>query len=108
MLMSSNRLEQTAQVSIKKLAMRLVEKMAWKCLKTWKEHPMTADRVVEHLGSQLTRQTKRDFPPQQVSESIISRMIEVWENIPMHVKSTEEEHTFNKRIKCWTSQLSLV
>ena len=101
-------LQQTRQASIKELTTRSLAGLAWNCSKNWEEHPLTKSRVKGHIGSHRTRQTERDFPPQEVRESLITHMIEVWEKMPFDVKSAEDPFTFKENLGIWTSQMAML
>ena len=101
-------LQQTRQASMQELATRSLSSLAWNCSKNWEEHPLTKSRVKNHIGSHMTRQRERDFPPQEVRESLLTHMVEVWEKMPLYVKSAEDPFTFKENLRFWTSQMTMV
>ena len=93
---------------MQELATRSLASLAWNCSKDWEEHPLTKNRVKDHIGSHMTRQSERDFPPQETRESLLTHMIEVWEKMPLDVKSAEGPFTFKENLKIWTSQMAML
>jgi len=77
----------TGQMSMQKLAAGATAVLAWKCSKDWEEHPLMKGRLEKHMTGKHTRQaTRRCFPPQSIKDSLVGRLVEVWENLPEKVK----------------------
>ena len=94
-------LERTGQKSLKSHVLSSLGCMAWKTLRNWKTHPMTDGRVEEHMSQRVTRQgMRRDFPPQTTEASIITRMVECWEQwLPDTIKQEENEVAAKRQIR---------
>lgn len=101
----SELLQRTNQMPISKMALIATAMTAWKCLRTWKVHPLTSGRIDEHYNERTTRQNQRIFPPQKIKESIISRLVEVYERLPQEVREEDNVITVKKRIKTWALEI---
>jgi len=96
----------TGQSHVRVLAARLSASMAWKCLKNWQGHPLTKERIKEHVGLRATRQaTERNFPPQLVKDSLIYNLVEVWEKLPSDIQCETKLRTLKSKICEWTLQI---
>jgi hypothetical protein len=76
--------------------------LAWKCAQKSGDHPITSHRVEGHQSKRATRQTttSRSFPTQQEKSSLVSRMVDTWEKLPVHIIQGEEKKSVvNKEIK---------
>jgi hypothetical protein len=80
--------ERSGQSPIRMLAQTATANLAWHCMKDWKGHSLTADRIEDHFSTRTTRQNHQQFPPQSVhsSKSLITRMILHWEEIPEELR----------------------
>jgi hypothetical protein len=41
------------------------------------------------------------FPPQHEKSSLVSRLVETWEKLPVHVQGEEKQSVVKKKIKSW-------
>jgi hypothetical protein len=58
--------------------------------------------VEGHQSERTTRQaTSRSFPPQHEKSSLVSRLVETWEKLPVHVQGEEKQSVVKKKIKSW-------
>jgi hypothetical protein len=58
-----------------------------------------------HVMSFMSRQaTSRSFPPQHEKSSQVSRLVETWEKLPVHVQGEEKQSVVKKKIKSWASK----
>jgi hypothetical protein len=56
-------------------------------------------------SERATRQaTSRSFPPQHEKSSLVSRLVETWEKLPVHVQGEEKQSVVGKKIKSWASK----
>jgi len=98
-------LVKTRQKSLEEMLDSATGNIAWGCLKNWCVHPLTANRIDEHSSEVNTRQRKmRQFPPQRVKESLVSKMVEVWESMPANLKSEENDIAAKKKVKLWARE----
>ena len=98
----------TGQVSVQQMAMEATASMSWKCIKDWQKNPLANNRIEEHFSGRQTRQaTQRTFPPQSTQGSLLSRMVEIWEQLPEKVKEENNWEAAKAGIKTWTSHLIL-
>ena len=96
----------TGQKSIFQMAFEATAGLAWKCSRDWKNHPLTKDRLQVHRTNRTTRQTiQREHPPQPTKGSLLSRLIEVWEQAPPGVKDAEHWRAAKREIMDWSSKL---
>jgi hypothetical protein len=52
-----------------------------------------------------TRQAaSRVFPPQSDKSTIISRVVETWEELPVDIRVEERKSVVIRKIKAWTSE----
>jgi hypothetical protein len=52
-----------------------------------------------------TRQaSSRVFPPQSDKSTIISRIVETWEELPVNIRVEERKSVVIRKIKAWTSK----
>ena len=93
------------QKSVKAMSKQATSILAWKCGQNWQNHPLTAFRLECHRSLRPTRQSVRQFPPQSLapSESIISRIVEIWESMPENLKSEKKIGAVKKLIEVWCS-----
>ena len=92
----------TGQISIQEMALAAVGNMSSKCIRHWREHPLTATRIEEHVGTKRTRQaTSRSFPPQSIPDSILNTLVETWEVLPLNIRSAETEAGRKRAVKIW-------
>jgi len=104
---SSEKLYQlTGQRPILDLAKSLTASMAWKCLPSWKTHPLTSKRMVRHLGLHATRQSEKDFAKQPVKGSLISKMVDMWNKLPENIRSEKCEIEMKQKVKLWCTNNS--
>lgn len=97
-------LAMAGQDSIKDIAFRAATNLAWACGQDWQEHALTKGRITAHQGRKVTRQaTMRSYPPQPVKKSIVTRIIEIWEGMPQHIKEEENRAKVRKLIRNWHS-----
>ena len=79
--------------------------LAWSAGQNWDEHPLTAGRITKHLGQKFTRQSvQRSLPPQNVGDSLVSRMVEMWEKFPKDIKYEMNQQRAKKKISEWIGQ----
>jgi len=84
-------LERTGLKSIYQMALTATCGHAWKCGQNWEGHPLTMGRIKGHMSGRNTRQgTLRQHPPQSLPNSLIHRMVEVWEELPSNIKEEKE------------------
>jgi hypothetical protein len=58
--------------------------------------------VEGHQSERNTRQaTSRSFPPQHEKSSLVSRLVETWEKLPVHIQGEEKQSVIKKKIKSW-------
>ena len=99
---------QTGQVSVHQMALEATALLAWKCMKDWQKNPLVSKRIQEHFSGRQTRQaTQRTFPPQSTNGSLLSRIVEVWEQLPEIVKEEEKLEAVKAGIKTWTVEVHL-
>jgi hypothetical protein len=99
-------LEQTRQASVQEMALRATPGLAWKCTHNWEYHPLTSHRVEGHQSERTTRQaTSRSFPPQHEKSSLVSRVVETWEKLPVHLQGKEKQSVVKKKIKSWAKRV---
>ena len=95
-------LRQTGQQSIYNIAFNSAATLAWKLLPSWETQPLTAGRVVKHLGIKSTRQhTQHNFPPQQVDKSLITTLVHTWELLPQEIKQEESITSMKRSLNTW-------
>ena len=102
-------LRKTGQRSVREMVVIATANMAWKAGKNWKEHPLTGNRIEEHYGQRLTRQVKqRSLPPQSVKtdESLVSRLVEMWEKFPEEIKTERKQQVAKQKICDWALNMS--
>jgi hypothetical protein len=98
-------LQQTRQASVHEMALRATAGLAWKCAHNWGDHPLTSHRVEGHQSERNTRQaTSRSFPPQHEKSSLVSRLVETWEKLPVHIQGEEKQSVVKKKIKSWAGR----
>jgi hypothetical protein len=87
------------------MALRARAGLAWKCAHNWGDHPLTSHRVEGHQSERNTRQaTSRSFPPQHEKSSLVSRLEETWEKLPVHIQGEEKQSVVKKKIKSWAGR----
>ena len=97
-----NLYKRTGQTSVCQMAAEATACLAWRCGQDWGEHPLTAGRVKEHWSRKNTRQaTQRSLPPQPTPGSLVTRIVEMWEKMPTHVKEAKDYGAAKARIKDW-------
>ncbi len=82
--------------------------MAWQAGRDWKKHPLTCGRIDEHLGRKNTQQlVQRTLPPQcmNTSESLVSRLVEMWEKLPEDITSEKIQSIAKKKICEWAKRI---
>ncbi len=91
------------QKSVEVMSKQATSLLAWKCAQNWQNHPLTAYRLECHKSLKPTRQSVRQFPPQSLApcESIISRIVEIWESMPENLKSEKKLGAVKKLIEVW-------
>jgi len=95
---------QSGQMSIRKMAWEATALLAWKCSRDWENHPLTRGRIEKHVSGRQTRQaTQRSFPPQSTKDSLVGRLVEVWESLPDHVKLLNKL----EEVKCQIKDLAI-
>ena len=100
-------LTRTGQKSVTEMVRIATASMAWHAGQDWDRYPLTAGRIDKHLGQRTTRQTmQRSLPPQSLntSESLISRLVEMWEEIPENVKSEQHWRVAKNMICDWVNE----
>jgi hypothetical protein len=61
--------------------------------------------VERHQSERNTRQaTSRSFPPQYEKSSLVSRLVETWEKLPVHIQGEEKQSVVKKKIKSWAGR----
>jgi hypothetical protein len=86
------------------MALRATAGLAWKCAHNWNDHPLTNHRVEGHQSERATRQaTSRSFSPQHEKSSLVSRLVETWEELPVHIQG-EEKLVVKIKIKSWANK----
>jgi hypothetical protein len=61
--------------------------------------------VEGHQSERATRQaTSRSFPPQHEKSSLVSRLVENREKLPVHAQGEEKQLVVKKKIKSWSSK----
>ena len=97
--------DRTGQNSIYQMVQEATACLAWKCGQDWDKHPLTSGNVVRHSSGRNTRQaTSRSLPPQPTQGTLISRVVEVWEQLPHQVKHDRKFCTAKKNIKKWVQE----
>ena len=91
----------TGQNSVLYSATVATTRLAVKCSKNWDSHPLTRQRMDHHYTERDTRQKARDFPPQKNKKSIIHRLVETWEKLPINIKTKENDNIAKSEIKKW-------
>ena len=93
------------QKSVEVMSKQATSLLVWKCGQNWLNHPLTACRLECHKSLRPTRQSERQFPPQSLApcESIISRIVEIWESMPENLKSEKKVGAVKKLIEVWCS-----
>jgi hypothetical protein len=67
-----------------------------------KRRVATTHRVEGQQSERTTRQaTSTNFPPQHEKSSLVSRLVETWEKLPVHVQGEEKQSVVKKKIKSW-------
>jgi len=95
-------LERTGQASVFQMALIATCGQAWKCARNWQGHPLTGGRLQSHLHSRNTRQgAQRLHPPQSLPGSLVHRMVEVWERMPLDIKEDTNLVSVKRKIKAW-------
>ena len=95
----------TGQHSICQMAWEATASLAWKCGQDWEGHPLTTGKVVGHHSGRNTRQAaSRSLPPQPTRGTLVARLVEVWEQLPLVVKETKEYSSAKKMIKEWIQE----
>jgi hypothetical protein len=90
--------QRTRQASGHEMALRATAGLAWKCPHNWSDHPLTSHRLEGHQSERTTRQaTSRSFPPQHEKSLLVSRLVEIWEKLPFHVKGRRSSQWLRKR-----------
>ena len=99
--------EKTCQPSVFEIALTATCNQAWKCGQDWEGHPLTKGRLRGNHSLHSTRQgTQRQYPPQQLPGSLVHRMIELWEKLPIDIKQEKNEVQAKKKIKAWSKTRS--
>ena len=96
----------TKQYSVLYTATVATANMAYKCSRDWDNHPLTGDKIEHHFSGRDTRQAKKAFPPQKTKQSLINRLLQVWETLPESIKNEEDEKAAKKKIKEWAKSMS--
>ena len=81
---------------------------AWKAGKNWEAYPLTQGRLLKKHAKESTRQAvQRTLPLQTMNTnvSIISRLVEVWEQLPSHIKDEDVEHVAKQKIGQWAANM---
>jgi hypothetical protein len=87
------------------MALRATAGLALKCAHNWNDHPLTNHRVEGHQSERATRQaTSRSFPTQHEKSLLVSRLVETWEQLPVHIQREEKQSVVKKKIKSWASK----
>ncbi len=94
-------LQLTGQKPIFQLALEQLSNNACKCL-SMEEHPLVINRIEKHKSKKITRQARRDWPPQSTQHSVITKMVEVWEQIPGEIRSEQDCFKRKKEIQKWS------
>ena len=84
----------TGQLSVRQLSKIATSNLAWKCFKSRKSCPLLKGRLEDHTSLRQTRQrTLRAFPPQATRGTLLHRLVETWEKLPVQLrnKSAHEE-----------------
>ena len=95
-------LKQSHQRSLEEVSLVNLGNIAWGCLRNreYQTHPLTAGRIKIHSSSaRSTRQLQREFPPQDVENSIMGKITKVWESIPRHLKEEKNKSIYKKSLK---------
>ena len=93
----------TGQASVWQMALEATASLAWKCGGDWENHPLALGRLEGHHSGRQTRQsTQRAFPPQPVKESLLSRVVEIWEKLPENIKQEKDKEVVKSKIKTWS------
>ncbi len=100
-------LQRTGQKSVFEMAMVATANMAWRAGQDWDRHPLTKGRIKKHQVERRTRQlTKRTLPPQWASTgtSLVSRLVEIWERLPVDIKEEKCEGRVKLKINKWIGE----
>ena len=98
----------TGQASVQQMAFEATASLAWKCGRDWKANPLAQGRLKGHFSGRQTRQaTQRTFPPQNVKGSLLSRLVEIWEELPKNIRQEEDKEVAKGRIKTWAHSKSI-
>ena len=95
----------TGQKSVLFSARVSTAKLSWSCAKDWEGHALTRERLDHHHGGRTTRQNSRVFPPQRTKSSLMHRIVETWETLPVSIKQEDDERTVRPKIKEWARTL---
>ena len=85
--------------------------LAWGTGLNWDTHPLTANRIDKHQRERVTRQvTQRSLPKQSssTSDSLISRLVEIWEMFPEEIKTETQAVKAKHKIRQWVGTRHLV
>ena len=95
-------LETTGQMSVQTLSRLATACMAWKSLRDPNKCSLMQGRLENHRSLKQTRQRcQRTFPPQDTNETLLSRLVEVWETIPRPIKEMNSPQAAKTALKCW-------
>ncbi len=96
-------LQRAGQKSVLQMALEQLSSASCKCL-TPAKHPLIQGRLEEHRGIRTTRQSSRQWPPQSTKHSFISKLVEVWEQLPKNI--SQEQNCLKRKslIQQWSAR----
>jgi len=94
----------TNQKSLTQIAKEIIATLAWKTSPKWKTHPLFQDRIREQPAYKITRQSKNAFPKQFVAGSIITDIIELWQEMPKHILEEKIVSAAKREIVKWCNK----